>query len=112
MESYKKTNKKIPYQSSVILAWHAVLNDIPTLQEWPERGGPEVRNHDAPQNARDVRFEDPQGINLRRSRSAGPAPRIPHVLPAQPERSAQMRRELREIHGLTENNNGNENDEI
>ena len=36
-------------------------NDIPTLHERPERGGREVRNHDAPQNARDVRFEDPQG---------------------------------------------------
>ena len=86
--------------------------EFPTLHERPVRGGREVRNHDAPQNARDVRFVDPREINPRRGRSAGPAPHIPHVLPAQPERSAQMRRELREIHGLTENDNGNENDQI
>ena len=43
-----------------------------------------------------VRFEGPQrddanlrdNANLRQGRSAGPAPVIPHVLPAQPERSA------------------------
>ena len=68
---------------------NARQNDIPTLHERLERGGREIRNHAAPQNARDVRFEDPQGNNLRRGRSAGPAPHVPHVLPAAPERSAK-----------------------
>ena len=79
------------------------------LHKRPDRDGREGRNYAAPQNAREVRFEDPQRDNLRRGRSAGPAPHIPHVLPAQPERSAQMRRQLAQIHGLI---NENGNDEI
>ena len=49
-----------------------------------------------------------ENAHLRQGRSAGPAPVIPHVLPAQPERSAQMRRQLAQIHGLV---NENENDD-
>ena len=49
-----------------------------------------------------VRFDE---NNLRRGRSGGPAPEIPHVLPSAPERSAQMRRDLRIIHGLENNEN-------
>ena len=49
---------------------------------------------------RQVRFD---ADTLRRGRSAGPAPEIPHVLPAAPERSAQMRDRLRDIHRLDDN---------
>ena len=47
---------------------------------------------------------------MKSGRSAGSAPYMPHVLPAQPEKSTQMRRKLAEIHCLTENEN--RNDEI
>ena len=49
---------------------------------------------------RQVRFD---ADTLRRGRSAGPAPEIPHVLPAAPKRSAQMRDHLRDIHRLDDN---------
>ena len=98
---------------------HARQNDIPALNDGRNRGRRGGRNNvraHALEAQQRVRFEGPQrddanlrdNANLRRGRSAGPAPVIPHVLPAQPERSQQMRRRLAEIHGLIEN----ENDEI
>ena len=100
---------------------HARQNDIPVLHDGRKRGRRGGRNNvgtHALEAQQRVRFEGPQrddanlrdNANLRRGRSAGPAPMIPHVLPAQPERSAQMRRQLAQIHGLV-NENGND-DEI
>ena len=102
---------------------HARQNDIPALNDGRNRGRRGGRNNvgaQALEAQQRVRFEGPhrddanlrENANLRRGRSAGPAPVIPHVLPAQPERSAQMRRQLQQIHGLiNENENGND-DEI
>ena len=42
-------------------------------------------------------------LEPRQTRSRGPAPNIPHVLPSAPERSAQLREELRQIHNAHEN---------
>lgn len=41
-------------------------------------------------------------INLQHGRSVGPAPHIPYMCCQHRESETQMRRELREIHGLTE----------
>ena len=46
-------------------------------------------------------------INLQHGRSVGPAPHIPYMCCQHRESEAQMRRELREIHGLTKKDNGN-----
>ena len=50
-----------------------------------------------------------ENAHLRQGRSAGPAPVIPHELPEKPEQSAQMRKQLAQIHGLI-NKNGPRND--
>ena len=43
------------------------------------------------------------------TRSKGPAPNIPHVLPNAPERSAAVREELIQIHNAHENRTRDEN---
>ena len=78
---------------------HARRNDIPALNDGRNRGRRGGRNNveaQALEAQQRVRFEGRHrddanlrdNANLRRGRSAGPAPVIPHVLPAQPERSA------------------------
>ena len=69
------------------------------------RGRPRRQNRNLQFGARDAVYVfDPNDDNenndppQRQLRSQGAAPEIPNVLPAAPEASAQMRRQLREIH--------------
>ena len=98
-------------------------NDIPALHDgrkWGRKGGRNNVGAQALEAKQRVRFVGPQrddanlrdNANLRQGRSAGPAPVIPNVLPAQPERSAQMRRQLAKIHGLINENENRNDDEI
>ena len=48
-------------------------------------------------------------LEPRQTRSKGPAPNIPHVLPNAPERSAAVREELIQIHNAHENRTRDEN---